>query len=85
MRPSTSSVVPWYLQPEEVTGEPDEVLRREPLLEADEVGSEQPRRISARNGICMNSSIGGNGMWRKKPIRRSGRRARSIAGTSCSW
>ncbi len=29
-------------QPEQVSGEPDEVLRREPLLESDEVGAEQP-------------------------------------------
>ena len=34
--------MPWYLQPEQVTGEPDEVLRGEPLLEADEVGAEEP-------------------------------------------
>ena len=29
--------------------------------------------ISVRHGICMNSSTGGNGMCRKKPMVRSGR------------
>ena len=33
--------------------------------------------ICSRHGSCMNSSAGGNGMCRKKPIRRSGRRSRS--------
>ncbi len=67
-------------------GEPDEVLRGQLLLEPDQVGAEQAAQdLRPRNGICMNSSIGGKGMWRKKPIRRSGRRARNIAGTSCSW
>ena len=37
-----------------------------------------PRMISSRWGSCMNSSIGGNGMCRKNPIRRSGRRSRSM-------
>ena len=37
-----------------------------------------PRSSSARRGSCMNSSGGGNGMCRKKPIRRSGRSARSM-------
>ena len=41
--------------------------------------------ISVRHGICMNSSTGGNGMCRKKPMVRSGRSIRSIFGTSCSW
>ena len=40
-RPSTSIVVPRVAQPEQVPGEPDEVLRRELLLEADQVGAEQ--------------------------------------------
>ena len=39
-----------------------------------------PRSSSARRGSCMNSSGGGNGTCRKKPIRRSGRSARSSAG-----
>ena len=45
----------------------------------------RPSMISVRHGICMNSSIGGNGMCRKKPMVRSGRSMRSIFGTSCSW
>lgn len=40
----------------------------------------RPRMIAARHGICMNSSTGGNGMCRKKPMRRSGLSSRSIAG-----
>ena len=32
----------------------------------------RPRMTSSRCGSCMNSSIGGNGMCRKKPMRRSG-------------
>ncbi|CFE45406.1 Uncharacterised protein [Mycobacterium tuberculosis] len=41
--------------------------------------------ISVRHGICINSSTGGNGMCKKKPMVRSGRSMRSIFGTSCSW
>ena len=33
----------------------------------------RPSMISVRHGICMNSSTGGNGMCRKKPMVRSGR------------
>ena len=47
-----------------------------------------PRRPSStcsRHGSRLNSSAGGNGMWRKKPIRTSGRSSRSMAGTSWSW
>ena len=43
-----------------------------------------PSMISVRHGICMNSSTGGNGMCRKKPVVRSGRSIRSILGTSWS-
>ena len=39
-----------------------------------------PSRIWRRHGSCLNSSVGGNGMCRKKPIRRSGRSSRSICG-----
>ena len=39
--------------------------------------------ISDRHGELEKSSNGGNGMCRKKPIITSGRRRRSIAGTSC--
>ena len=40
----------------------------------------RPSRSCRRQGSCWNSSAGGNGMCRKKPIRRSGRSSRSIAG-----
>ena len=42
-------------------------------------------RICRRQGICANSSVGGNGMWKKKPSSTSGRFSRSIRGTSCRW
>ena len=45
----------------------------------------RPSRSWRRQGSCWNSSAGGKGMCRKNPMRRSGRIARSIAGTSCSW
>ena len=44
-----------------------------------------PSMISDRHGSRENSSSGGNGMCRKKPIVASGRRARTIDGTSCRW
>ena len=59
--------------------QPDEVRPRRP-------GSWKPTRSAPsrpssswrRHGSCWNSSAGGNGMCRKKPIRRSGRSSRSI-------
>ena len=45
----------------------------------------RPRRTSSRHGSRMNSSWGGNGMWRKNPIRTSGRSSRRNSGTSCRW
>ena len=44
-----------------------------------------PRRISARCGFCMNSSIGGNGMCRKNPSRRRTPRSASARPTSIRW
>ena len=44
-----------------------------------------PSMSSRRQGRRWNSSGGGNGMWRKKPIVTSLRCSRSIRGTSWSW
>jgi hypothetical protein len=44
-----------------------------------------PSTMADRHGSWVNSSYGGKGMCRKKPIVRSGRLWRSRAGTSCSW
>ena len=43
------------------------------------------KAASARGGKMRKISDDGNGMWRKKPMRRSGRARRSIAGTSIRW
>ncbi len=44
-----------------------------------------PSRICCLHGIFANSSSGGNGMCRKKPIRDFGSRSRTRPGTSCNW
>ena len=45
----------------------------------------RPSISARRQGSWEKSSTGGNGMWLNHPIRTSGRSARTIAGTSCSW
>jgi hypothetical protein len=45
----------------------------------------RPSMIRRRQGSWANSSYGGNGMWLKNPIRRSGRSRRSCCGVTCSW
>ena len=66
-------------------GEPahdaDEVRRVARALEADEVRAEQALEHLARaTAAARRAPAGGNGMWWKNPMRRSGRSSRSICG-----
>ena len=63
----------------------DEVLGVVGALEAHQVGAEQALEELAAPRQLLEQLGRGNGMCRKNPIRRSGRRSRSIAGTSWSW
>jgi hypothetical protein len=45
----------------------------------------RPSRICSRCGRIRNISEEGKGMWRKNPIRASGSRERTSAGTRMSW
>ena len=44
-----------------------------------------PSSTALRHGSCEKISVGGKGMWLKKPMVTSGRSLRSMRGTSCSW
>ncbi len=72
-------------QAEQVMGETEEVLRAQWGPKPTRSAPSKPRMISSRCGNCAEQLDQGNGMCRKKPMRRSGRRSRSIAGTSWSW